>query len=320
MSHHRPVHDHGHGASVETTGRLKVALGATAAVAVLELGGGIASGSLALLSDAAHVAMDVGALGIALAAAVYARRPANARQTYGFARLEILAALANGALLTAVTVLIAVEAVRRFAHPELPQGPLMAAIAGIGLLVNLAIGIMMLRSASENLNARAALLHVAGDALGALAVLCGGVAIALTRAAWIDPALSLFVAAIIVAGVVAIAREATDVLMESVPAHLGVGAVKGRIAAIDGVVAVHDLHVWTIGSGNHALSAHVVLDDRRLSEASAVLRGIECVMHDEYGIGHVTVQLECESCDPDTTIVCTQAPREAALPAEKRPA
>jgi len=297
---------HEHGPSTGSPGRLKVALLATAAVFVVELLGGIRSGSLALLSDSAHVAMDVVALGIALAAAVQARRPATQRQTYGFARYEILAALANGALLTAVTVLIAIEAVKRFMHPELPAAALMAGVAAIGLVVNAAVGITLARGARGNLNVRAALMHVFGDVLGGFAVIVGGIAIAVTGAAWIDPLLSLLVAAIIVVGVLRIAREATDVLLESVPGHVEVPAVRTRIAVVDGVVDVHDLHVWTIGSGAHALSAHVVLDDRKLSEASAIMRAIDAAMHDDFAISHVTVQFECESCDPDTTIVCTQ--------------
>jgi cobalt-zinc-cadmium efflux system protein len=296
--------------AADRTGRLKVALAATACVAVLELAGGVRAGSLALLSDAAHVTMDVVALGIALAAAVQAKRPATQRQTYGFARYEILAALANGGLLTAVTVLIVVEAVKRLVHPALPAGGLMAAVAAVGLAVNLGTGALLMRGSHTNLNVRAAVLHVAGDALGGGAVLLGGVAIALTGAAWLDPVLSLAVGAIIVAGVVGIVREATDVLLESAPGHAGIPAVRDRIAGVAGVVGVHDLHVWTIGSGSHALSAHVVLDDRMLSEASAVLRSIDGAMRDDFAIAHVTVQFECESCDPDTTIVCTQSPRE----------
>ena len=297
-------HDH-HQVS-DSPARLRLALAATAAVAVLEVVGGIRSGSLALLSDAAHVAMDVVALAIALAAAVYAKRPATQRQTYGFARYEILAALANGALLTAVTILIAIEAVKRFFHPELPAGGLMAAVAAIGLIVNLGVGLTLARGDRGNINMRAALWHVAGDALGAIGVVIGGAVIVATRAAWIDPLLSLLVAGIIVWGVVGIVREATDVLLESVPGHVEVPAVRSRITIVDGVVDVHDLHVWTIGSGAHALSAHVVLDDRKLSEASAIMRTIDAAMHDDFAISHVTVQFECESCDPDTTIVCTQ--------------
>ncbi|MBV9408739.1 MAG: cation transporter [Candidatus Eremiobacteraeota bacterium] len=301
MSGHDHGHDHG------STRGLKIALVATAGVAVLELVGGLKAGSLALLSDSAHVAMDVVALGIALAAAVQAKRPATHRQTYGFARYGILAALANGGLLTAVTVLIAVEAVKRLFHPEAPDGVLMSAVAAVGLVVNGSIGLMLARGHHGDLNVRAALLHVAGDVLGAAAVIVGGVAIILTGAGWIDPVLSLLVAAIIVAGVVGVVKEAAEVLLESAPGHAEVPAVRDRIGRVAGVVGVHDLHVWTIGSGNHALSAHVVLDDRKLSEASAIQRSINAAMHDDFAIAHVTVQFECESCDADTTIICTQA-------------
>ena len=294
-----------------STGRLKVALAATAGIAVLELAGGLRAGSLALMSDAAHVAMDVVALAIALAAAVQAKRPATHRQTYGFARYEILAALANGGLLTAVTVLIVVEAVRRMFHPELPAAGLMAAVAAVGLAVNVAVGLMLLRDHRRSLNVRAAVLHIGGDALGAVAVIAGGGLIALTGAAWIDPALSLLVAAIIVAGVVGVVREATDVLLESAPGHAEVPLVRARIGRVAGVVGVHDLHVWTIGSGSHALSAHVVLDDRKLSEAGAILHTIDSAMRDDFEIAHVTVQFECESCEPDTAVVCTQGARES---------
>jgi cobalt-zinc-cadmium efflux system protein len=297
--------------AVRSTTPLKVALAATLAVAVLELFGGLWSGSLALMSDAAHVAMDVVALGIALAAAVQAKRPATYRQTFGFARYEILAALANGGLLTAVTVLIGIEAIRRLVHPAVPAGALMAEIAAIGFAVNVSVGALLARAEHGNLNLRAAVLHVAGDALGGLAVIAGGVAIALTGAAWVDPVLSLLVAGIIVAGIAAVVREATDVLLESAPGHAEVPAVRDRIVQVGGVVDVHDLHVWTIGSGSYALSAHVVLDDRKLSEASTILRSIDTAMRDDFAIAHVTVQFECESCDPDTTIVCTQSPRES---------
>jgi cobalt-zinc-cadmium efflux system protein len=302
MSAHSHAHDHGAAGS----GQLKIALVATTAIAVLEVVGGLASHSLALLSDAAHVTMDVVALGIALAASIQSMRPANERQTFGFARLEILAGLGNSALLLAVTVLIVVEAIRRFMHPELPAGTLMGLVAAIGLAVNVGIGAMLLRTGHRSLNLRAALMHVGGDALGEIAVVIGGLAIASTGASWIDPALSLFVSAIILAGIVNVARDAMHVLLESVPDHAKLPLVRESICKCDGVVAVHDLHVWTIGSGSHALSAHVVLDDRRLSEATAVLNRITAAMHDEFDIAHVTVQFECESCEADERVVCTQ--------------
>jgi cobalt-zinc-cadmium efflux system protein len=313
MTAHDRGHDHDHGAT--GSAQLWIALIATAAIAVLELAGGFVAHSLALLSDAAHVTMDVVALGIALAASIQSTRPANDRHTYGFARLEILAGLGNSGLLLGVTVLIVVEAVKRFMHPELPEGSLMVVIAAIGLAVNVGIGLMLLRTAGHSLNMRAAMLHIGGDALGAVAVVAGGFVIAATGAAWIDPALSLFVSAIILVGIVNVTREATHVLLESVPDHAQLPLVRDAISkSSGGVVAVHDLHVWTIGTGSHALSAHVVLDDRRLSEATEVLKHITAAMHDGFDIDHVTIQFECEACEDDHGAVCTQVPVRSREP------
>jgi cobalt-zinc-cadmium efflux system protein len=303
-AHH---HDHAaHDLNHAAPGRLKVALVGTIAIAVLELAGGFRAGSLGLLSDSAHVAMDAVALGIALMASLHARRPANIRQTFGFARLEILAALANAALLFGVTIAIIIEAVRRFFLPVEPEGQLMVFIAAIGLVANLAIGTMLFKGASHNLNFRAAIVHIVGDLLGALAVVIGGALILWTHLAWIDPLLSLVVSAIILGGVVGIVRDAGHVLLESAPDQAAIPKVRDRILAFDGVVDVHDLHVWTIGSGSHALAAHVVLNDRRLSEASAILHEIDTAVREDFGVDHVTVQFECDSCAPGDTIVCTQ--------------
>jgi cobalt-zinc-cadmium efflux system protein len=307
--HDDPHHDHHHHHGNVGTGRLKIALAATAAIAILELAGGIVANSLALMSDAAHVTMDVVALAIAVAAAIQASRPANERQTYGFARLEILAGLGNSALLLAVTILIVVEAVHRFIQPATPGGVLMIVVAAIGLAVNIATGLMLMRGGDHSLNARAATLHIAGDALGGIAVVIGGAVIALTGAVWVDPALSILVSAIIVAGVVSVVREATVVLLESTPSHAKLPRVRARIKGCEGVVEVHDLHVWTIGTGSHALSAHVVLEDRQISEATAVLRRINEAMHDDFAIDHVTLQMECESCGVDEKIICMPTPR-----------
>ncbi len=207
----------------------------------------------------------------------------------------------------------------------------MAAVAGIGLAVNLAVGALLLRGgglahggtagtitrtagaahAHGDLNLRAATLHVAGDALaGGGGRRWAGLAIARTGAAWIDPLLSLLVSAIIVAGR---GRDRAPghrrAARERARPRRGAGGARPHLRLVDGVVDVHDLHVWTIGSGSHALSAHVVLDDRKLSEASAILRTIDGALRAEFGIGHVTVQFECESCEPDTTIVCSQTAR-----------
>jgi len=310
---------HVHAEPARAGGRapLRTALVLTACIAILECAGGLVAHSLALVADSAHVLMDTIALAIAVVASIGAQRPANERQSYGFARFEILAALANGGLLFAIAVLIAAATVSRFAAPELPQGRLMAIVAGIGFLTNAGIGWSLLAGSRRDLNVRAAFWHVVSDALGAVAVAAGGLLIVATGAAWIDPVVSLAIAGIVVFGVVGIVREATGVLLQSTPAHASIARVRERMRMVPGVVDVHDLHVWTIGSDSFVLSAHVLLPDARISEASAILRRLEHRLLEDFGIGHVTIQFECESCDADGRIICTQAgPRRGALSAD----
>jgi cobalt-zinc-cadmium efflux system protein len=286
--------------------RLVTALVIVALVAALEFWGGVRANSLALLTDAVHVCMDVFALGIALFALLGAQRPATLRKTFGYGRLEILGAMLNGSVLLAATAFIAYEAVHRFFVPERPEGAIMTIVAAIGLAANGTVGFMLMGHGRDNLNMRAALFHVAGDALGALAVIIGGAVIAATGAAWIDPALSLFVAAIIIAGVVRVLRDAADVLLEGVPRGLHVSDVRDAMSGINGIQAVHDLHVWSIGSGTLALSAHVLVNDRRVSEASIIMRQLDDLVRERFGITHVTLQFECENCGEDDRIICTQ--------------
>jgi cobalt-zinc-cadmium efflux system protein len=288
--------------------RLIVALVLVAAVAAFEFWGGARAGSLALLTDAVHVCMDAFALSVALFAAIGAARPADARKSFGYGRIEILGALVNGALLLAATIVIVYEAMLRFAHPSLPAGGLMSVVAGVGLIVNLGVGLLLLRNSKRDLNVRTALFHVAGDAVGAFAVIVGGVFVLATRALWIDPLLSLLVAAIIVAGVWRVLRDAADVLLESVPRDVDPAAIAADIARVAGVVGVHDLHVWSIGSRARALSAHVDLDDRRISEADTILLAIETCIKNDYAIDHITVQFECQRCDSKAGVICTMSP------------
>jgi cobalt-zinc-cadmium efflux system protein len=285
---------------------LRVAFVATMLVAAIECAGGFLSHSLALLTDSAHVFLDAIALLIALAALHLAARPATRRQTFGFGRTEILAALLNGGLLFAITAFIVVEAVRRLMHPVMPEGPVMAVFAAFALVVNAALSVLLAKHMHENLNMRAALLHVLGDALASFGVVAGALIIWRLGWTWIDPLLSIAIAAVIVVGVVRIVREASDVLLESVPAHVNVDRVQDRIRRVDGIVGVHDLHVWTLGTGNYALSAHILLPDSSISDATHILQSVDRAMRDEFAISHVTVQFECQSCAADERIVCTQ--------------
>lgn len=287
---------------------LRLALVATGVVAAIECAGGFLSHSLALLTDSAHVFLDAVALLIALAALHLAALPATRRQTFGFGRTEILAALLNGGLLFAITVFIIVEAAIRLANPVLPHAGVMAAFAGFGLVVNGGLSALLLRSTHQNLNLRAAVLHLASDALAAVGVLVAALLIWRFGWAWVDPVLSLGIAALIIVGVVRIVREASDVLLESAPAHVDVERVQQRICRVEGVSGVHDLHVWTLGTGNYALSAHILVPDRSISDATQILQKVDDAMRSEFSISHVTVQFECESCAVDERIVCTQPP------------
>ncbi|HEV3153063.1 MAG TPA: cation diffusion facilitator family transporter [Candidatus Baltobacteraceae bacterium] len=291
--------------------RLVVALVLVAAVAALEFWGGLRANSLALLTDALHVCMDVFALGIALVAVAGSRRPATASKTFGYGRVEILAALINGSLLLAATGFIVYAAIGRFWTPYHSQGVLMMAFAAAGLIVNSIVGILLVRDSHHNLNVRAALFHVAGDALGAFAVIIGGAFIWLSGAAWIDPALSLFVAGIIVVGVFRVMRDATDVLLEGVPRDMRVEDVRGVMNTVPGIVDVHDLHVWTIGTGAPALSAHVLVEDTRVSEATAILTQVDSTLRERFGITHVTLQFECQNCEASERVVCTQPTQQS---------
>jgi len=291
--------------------RLAIALVLTAAVAVLEFWGGAISHSLALTTDAVHVCIDVFAMSVALIAALGATRRANRRKTFGYGRIEVLGALVNGAVLLAATGVIVYQAVLRLHASVAPHGVTMTIVAAIGLTVNVTIG-LTLHEHHENQNVRAALAHVAGDALGALAVIIGGVVISFTGITWIDPLLSLFVAAIVVIGVVGIVRDASDVLLEGTPPGIDTAEVESQLRTIAGITGVHDLHVWTIGSSARALSAHVLLGEGQLNEGGRILKRLRAVVNERYGIGHVTVQLESEHCDPGGIIICrTEPPPQA---------
>lgn len=301
--------------------RLLIALGLAMAVALLEFWGGYAAHSLALTTDAVHVCMDVFALALALFAAIGAARPADRRRTFGYGRVEVLAALANSTILIGATIFIVYEAVQRFAAPQLSHGWLMTAVAGVGLLVNGGVGFLLAGSHAGHhhgpphdevdLNVRAALFHVIGDAIGAGAVIVGGIVIAFAHVTWIDPLLSLFVAVVILVGVARVLRDATDVLLEGTPRGVDIVRVEQSIRGLEGVAGVHDLHVWSIASGSRALSAHVLLDDRRLSEATVVLRALRAGLERQFGIAHATVQFECEHCDPDGVVICVPGRADA---------
>jgi cobalt-zinc-cadmium efflux system protein len=282
-------HAHG-GGSVP---RLAVSLGLTATVMVAEAVGGWLSGSLALVSDAGHMLTDSGALFLALVAAWLATRPPDDRRTYGWRRAEVLAAQLNVGALIGLTGWIIWEAADRLRHPGPPINlGLMAVVAAVGLAANLAI-LLVLRH-EHGLNARSAFLHVLADTVSSVAILCGaGVMWWQPGLTWLDPVLSIAIAVLILLGAVRLILEITDILMESVPGHIDVAEVeRGMAGAAAGVVAVHDLHIWTISSGLHALSAHVVVDAAAMGRNDEVLTAVKLTLRDRFQISHATIQIE----------------------------
>ena len=271
---------------------LRLAFFLTMLILVAELVGGFAANSLALLSDAGHVVTDIFALGLAWFAVVQAERPPNARKTFGYHRVGILAALANAVTLILITVVILWEAVQRFQHPEPVQPIIMFLSAGIGIAVNLYIG-FGLRKEGDSLNVRAATLHVFGDVGASAGVILAGIIILLTRWTIIDPLLSIGIAALIAVGAWRILRETTDILLEAVPKGLSMPDLVSDMRKVEGVEDVHDLHVWCITSNMYALSCHIMIDDMPQSKSSTILQSMNKMLSERYHIGHATIQFEC---------------------------
>jgi cobalt-zinc-cadmium efflux system protein len=274
---------------------LKLALGLTCIVLAIELVGGLVSHSLALLSDAGHVLTDVFALGLAWFAVAQASRPADARRSYGYHRVSILAALVNSVTLIVIVIAIAYEAVRRLAHPEPVQGGVVIVAALAGIAINTFVA-SALRGQSHSLNVRAAMLHVVGDIGASLGVVVAGAVILLTGWLYIDPLLSLGIAVLIAFGAWRIVRETVNLLMEGTPAEIDLAAVAGEITGTELVTGMHDLHVWALSSDEVALSCHVVVGDCELREAEHVVRDLEGRLCTKFAIGHTTIQVE--SCHP----------------------
>ncbi|HYD43479.1 MAG TPA: cation diffusion facilitator family transporter [Anaeromyxobacter sp.] len=273
--------------------RLALSLGFTSAIMIAEAVGGWLSGSLALVSDAGHMLTDAGALGLALFAAWLSGRRADDKRTYGYRRVEVLAAQVNVAALFLLAGLVAWEAVERLRDPGPPvQLGLMAAVAALGLVANLAI--LGLLHREHSLNARSAFLHVLSDTVSSVAILAGAGAMALRDGlGWVDPVLSLGIAGLILWGAGRLVLEITDILMESVPRHLDVAAVTACMARCQGVRAVHDVHVWTISSGLHALSAHLMVHPDEIGPRNdEILDEVKRELRERFGIDHTTLQIE----------------------------
>ncbi|GAA5213708.1 cation diffusion facilitator family transporter [Streptomyces thinghirensis] len=295
-------HDHGHAhgaqaggtATAAYRGRLRVALAITLFVMVVEIVGGVLADSLALIADAAHMATDALGLGMALLAIHFANRPPSDRRTFGFARAEILAALANCLLLLGVGGYVLYEAIERFITPAGTAGGLTVVFGAIGLVANMVSLTLLMRGQKESLNVRGAFLEVAADALGSLAVIISALVILATGWQPADPIASLVIGLMIVPRTWRLLRETLDVLLEAAPKGVDIAEVRAHILALDGVEDVHDLHAWTITSGLPVLSAHVVVSGEALSAIGheKMLHELQGCLGDHFDVEHCTFQLE----------------------------
>ncbi|MEV6751431.1 cation diffusion facilitator family transporter [Streptomyces sp. NPDC051214] len=291
-------HDHGHAhggtATAAYRGRLRIALSITLTVMVVEIVGGIMADSLALIADATHMATDALGLGMALLAIQFANRPATENRTFGFARAEILAALANCLLLLGVGGYVLFEAIQRFITPADTEGGLTIVFGVIGLVANMISLSLLMRGQKDSLNVRGAFLEVMADALGSLAVIVAAVLILTTGWQAADPIASLVIGLMIVPRTVKLLRETLNVLLESAPKGVDMAEVRSHILDLPGVEDVHDLHAWTITSGMPVLSAHVVVSTETLNAIGheKMLHELQGCLGDHFDVEHCTFQLE----------------------------
>jgi cobalt-zinc-cadmium efflux system protein len=306
--HHHGPHRHAHGAGDHGLSRhhegdssyvhrsrpqgatpLAVAVVLTLGFAFVELIGGLWAGSLALVADAGHMATDAAALLFALAANIIARRPVSDRHSFGLARVEVIAAFVNALAMLAVVAWIFYEAIDRLRTPVEVKGLSVFAIAAVGLAINILVAWSLSRD-RENVNTRAAFIHVLGDLLGSVAAITAGLIIYFGGPSMVDPLLSMFVAALILRSTIGVLKETLLVLMDSVPEGVDYQKVGKALAAIEGVKSVHDLHIWSMVPGRGALSAHVLVQD--IEQWPTVLREARAMLRKEFGIDHVTLQPE----------------------------
>jgi cobalt-zinc-cadmium efflux system protein len=298
--------------------RVRLAIAAVICLAVMEIAGGIASGSLALLSDAGHLVTDSATLGLTWYAVSRSRRPAGAGHTFGYHRSGIVVAAFNGVVLMAIAAAIAVGAISRLQHPTAVTAVPVIAIGSVALAANAALAVF-LSGAGGGLGVRSAALHVLADALTDAAVIVGALALLIFGWSRADAIVSLLIAALVVLGAIALLREALHILSEGTPRDVDIQLVRSRIADQPGVEGVHDIHVWSLDREHRALSAHVTVADRPLVEVTAMIRSVELLLCTEFGIEHATLQPECPSCTVAAPLFCEPAEHHELVHQGTRP-
>jgi cobalt-zinc-cadmium efflux system protein len=287
---------HVHGAQSPRTQRiLRLSLMATLVYVLVTFVAGVRAHSLALISEAGHNVSDALALLLSFVAVYFQGRPASDAKTFGYQRAGVLAAFLNALTLIVIAVGIGIEALHRLSNPVTVQPRLMMIVAAAGVVMNGVIATFLF-SGSRDINIRSTFIHMLGDTLSTAAVIIGGVAILFTQLNWIDPVLSLLIAALILWSSISIVRETLNILLEGTPRGLSVPEIRNSLAAIEGVLDVHDLHVWSLGSQTRALATHVTINDIPPSESNRILGEIREQLLRRYGIYHTTVQFEHAAC------------------------
>jgi cobalt-zinc-cadmium efflux system protein len=287
--------------------RFVLALALTGLIFFAEFIGGFWTHSLALLSDSAHVFMDAFALGLSYLAIRAAKLPADDKHTYGYHRMQVLAALTNGATLLLIAFEIMRQAWDRFQNPEAVQAGPMLVIAIIGLIVNLIVAFTLSKHDHDDLNTRAAFLHVLGDALASVGVIAVGVILLFVNWTWLDPLVSVLIGALILFSSGRVLKESVHILAEGMPEGMTATTIAEIMLKVPGVSQVHDLHVWTVAPGYIAMSAHVTVDDQPLSQTTEVLSTLKETLHESFEIQHTTIQFECGNCGQGMVACLEQA-------------
>ena len=289
-------HEHSHGHAHATGSILRWSLVATTAFVVVELIAGLRAHSLALVSDAGHNFTDALALGLAWAGFYLQSKPADEVKTYGYHRAGVLSAFVNALVLVALSVWILYESVSRLRAPEPVNETIMMVVAGLGLALNGSIMLALRAASRDDINIRSAFVHMLGDALGSIAIVLGAVAIRYTGWVRVDPLLSILIALLIVWTAWDIIRESLNILLEGLPRGIHLADVTLAMGSVEGVLGVHDLHIWSLGSSTHALSCHVLIEDVPPSASDTILHSLSALLERRFGIAHTTVQFEHVSC------------------------
>jgi cobalt-zinc-cadmium efflux system protein len=293
------THSHLREAAKQTITRLSLSLFLTLAFVIIEAGAGIFANSLALLTDAAHNLTDVIALGLTWFAVRITAQPANAQKTYGYHRAGILVALLNSTTLVLISLGIFYEAYRRFLSPPEVQSTVLIGVGLIAVVINLVTALLVHRGSQHDLNLRSAFVHLMGDVLSTIGAVIAGVIIYFTNANWLDPLVSVLIGFLILYNAWGILRDAVDILLESTPRDVNIKNMVDDIIQVEGVLGIHDIHVWSLTQSLRTMSAHILTDDLHISAGANIQRQISEIVRHRYNIAHATLQLECVDCLPD---------------------